>query len=208
MTKIVVIGAGGHSKVVVDILKENPAFDLIGLTDKMAQGDVLGVPILGGDDIWPSLIKDGVTAAFIAVGDNKLRERLSDEALRVGFQLVPLVDKRAIVSRHAVIEEGALVMPGAVVNADAHIGRESIINTNASVDHECTIGDFVHIAPGCALSGRVKVGSRSLIGTGARVIDSISIGDDTIIGAGASVVKDIPPRCVAVGVPARVIKTL
>lgn len=208
MTKIVVIGAGAHSKVVVDILKEHTAFDLIGLTDEVERGDIFGVPILGGDEFLPSLLENGVTAAFVAVGDNKLREKLSKKAFRIGFKLITLVDKRAIVSKYAVIEDGTLVMPGAVVNAAARIGRGSIINTNASIDHECIIGEFAHIAPGCALSGRVKVGNRSLIGTGARVIDRIRVGDDAVIGAGASVVRDIPPRAEAVGVPARVIKFL
>lgn len=209
MKKIVIIGAGAHSKVIIDILEEYSEYSIVGLTDVSERKEILGYPILGDDTILKDLHEKGTAdCAFIAIGDNKLRKELFNRVKTLGFEMVNAISCRAIVSKYSQLGEGVAVMPGAVVNAEAIIGDGTIINTNASVDHDCIIGEFVHIAPGSALSGITRIGSGCLIGTGTSIIDSISVGNNTIIGAGSVVVNDIRSDCLAYGVPAREIKKI
>ena len=204
MKKIVIAGAGPHSKVIIDLFEQTGEYEIVGLTDSR-EGNVLGYPILGTDQILQQLYEEGVEYAFAAVGNNRIRERLYQNLETIGFQIPSVVSPCAVVSRYTGIGSGTAVMPGAVINAGAKIGCGAIINTKASVDHDCCIGDFVHIAPGCALSGSTTIGTGSFLGTGCSVIDGIHIGDRTVIGAGTVVIHDLPASCKAVGVPARVI---
>lgn len=205
MRDIVIAGAGAHCKVVLDILLESGEYRPVGLLDARP-GEVLGVPVIGTDEMLDALFAQGVRCAFAAVGDNRVRERLTGRMEAAGFELVPIVSRYAVISKYASVGAGTVVMPGAVVNACARVGRGCILNTNCSVDHDCEIGDFAHIAPGCAISGSTSVGRGSFIGTGARVIDRIRIGNYVTLGAGAVAVRDLPDGCTAVGVPATVIK--
>lgn len=204
--KVVVIGSGGHAKVVIDILKSDPTVRLAGCTTKAPGTEVSGIPVLGDDSVLPRLYEEGIRHAFVAIGDNRLREKLCRETAEAGFGLVNAISPRAYIAESATLGSGIAVMAGAVIHAEAHIGDYAVINTNASVDHECRIGTACHIAPGSALSGNVTVGTGTLLGTGTKVIDGIRIGAWSVVGAGAAVVRDIPDDCTAVGVPARVIK--
>jgi len=204
--KIVIAGAGAHCKVILDILRSCGGFEPVGLLDSGGRKELLGVPVIGTDNLLRELRSAGVRYGFAAIGSNHVRERVSAEMEEAGFTLATLVSPYAVVSPYAQIGAGTAVMPGAVVNACAKIGRGCILNTNCSVDHDCEMGDFVHIAPGCAVSGSVLVGHGSFLGTGARVIDGINIGARVMVGAGAAVIRDLPDGCTAVGVPARIIK--
>lgn len=206
MKKIILAGAGAHCKVVLDILRECGGYEPVGLLDQCGEKDILGVPVIGTDDMLQELHRTGVQYGFVAIGNNRVRERVSEKMREIGFELISLISPHAVVSRYAEIGRGTAVMPGAVINACTRIGTGCIINTNCSVDHDCEIEDFVHIAPGCALSGTVQVGSGSFLGTGARVIDQIKIGERVMVGAGAVVIRNLPDGCTAVGVPARIIK--
>lgn len=206
MKEVVIAGAGGHCKVVLDIILDSREYQPIGLLDVYEGKELLGVPIIGTDERLEELFSSGVRYAFAAVGNNRIRERIARKMEAVGYQLITPVSRYAVVSSFARIGAGTVVMPGAVVNACAHVGRGCILNTNCSVDHDCEVGDFVHIAPGCAISGTVTIGHGSFIGTGARIIDGITIGKDVMLGAGAAAVTDLPDHCTAVGVPAKVIK--
>lgn len=206
MKKIVVAGAGAHCKVVLDQLLSAGEYEVVGLLDRCEESELLGVPVLGGDELMEQLYQRGVHCGFVAIGNNAVREKVTAEMERIGYEMVTVVSRHATVSRFAVIEAGSLIMPGAIVNACAHIGKGCILNTNCSIDHDCEVGDFVHIAPGCAVSGTTTIGMRSFLGTGARAIDRITIGHDVMLGAGAVAVSDIPDGCTAVGVPAKVIK--
>lgn len=204
--KFVLIGAGGHAKVILDIVKSDPSLDLVGCTAKPPEHVISSVPVLGDDSVLPSLYEQGVRHAFVAVGDNGLRERLARQVVQLGFELINAVSPRAYIADSVRLGTGIAVMPGCVINAEAEIMDFAIINTSASVDHECVIGAACHIAPGATLSGRVTIGTGAWIGTGAKVIDGISIGEWSILGAGSVAIRDIPDWCTAVGVPARVIK--
>jgi len=207
MNKLIVVGAGPHSEVVLDMLQQRNEYEIVGLTDAKRRGDVLGCPILGTDEVvLPSLLKQGVKYAVVALGDNKIRKKVFQKLLALGYELINVISPHAVLSRHVQLGRGIVIMPGAVVNVGTTIGDASIINTNASVDHDCLIGNFVHIAPGCAISGSTTIGNETFIGTGSRIIDNIHIGNNVIVGAGSVVIRDLEDDCEAVGVPSKVIK--
>lgn len=208
LRRVILIGAGGHAKVIADILKKDRTMDIVGCTDNNPGSDLLGIPILGDDSILPELYDQGIRHAFVAVGDNRLRSLLAQKVTRIGFELVNAMSPHAYVADSVELGNGIAVMAGAVIHAEARIGDCTIINTQASVDHECVIGEGCHIAPGSTLSGNVTVGSGTFLGTGTKVIDGIRIGAWSMIGAGSIVVRDLPDGCLAMGVPARVVRKL
>ncbi|MDO4921257.1 MAG: acetyltransferase [Phascolarctobacterium sp.] len=206
MNKLVIIGAGPHSKVILDIFLKMKKYEVVGLTDPTVEGYVLGYPILGTDEILPDLKKQGIECAFVALGNNKIRKNAFYTAESLGFKMVNAISPKATVSEFAKLSEGIAVMPGAIINACANIGKGVVINTNVSVDHDCQIGAFSHIAPGCAISGSTYIGEETFLGTGSRVIDKIHIGNKVIVGAGSVVIRNLESNCKVVGVPAKIIK--
>lgn len=207
--KIVIIGGGGHAKVVASILKQLPAFEVLGYTDREDRGSLLGLPYLGEDgELLRIKAHTPHCAAVLGVGtlgDTALVERLYAQAQELGFFLPTIISPAAVVAEDVKIGQGTVIMSGVVINAGTRIGRGAIINTNSSLDHDCAIGDFTHIAPGVTLSGGVKVGSRCLVGTGASIIHYKTVGDQCIIGAGAVVVKDCLESGTYVGIPAKLL---
>ena len=163
-----------------------------------------GAPVLGRGEQLPRLWADGFSHLIVAIGDNSARLRLSALAEAEGFALATVIHPGAIVAPDVAIGRGSVVLAGAVINPGARVGANVIVNTSASVDHECEVRDGAHIGPGARLGGRVVVERGAWIGIGATVKDRVSIGAGSIVGAGAVVVRDIPPGVVAYGVPARV----
>ena len=203
---MLVIGGGGHALVSIDVLRAC-GLDIAGCLTREGVAstalDRIGVQVVGIDGDLATLVADGHRFAFVAVGDNRARRRLSQAVLAAGGSLVRAVSPAAVVSAAADIDDGVVVMPGAVINAGAHLERGVIVNTNASVDHGCRIGAFAHIAPGVALAGDVDVGEGAFIGIGAAVVPGRSIGAWATVGAGAAVIRDVAPGETVVGVPAR-----
>lgn len=208
MEPLLLIGGGGHCRVIIDALQASARFEIVGILDVSASGgDVMGVPVIGTDEDLARVRAEGVASAFIAVGsmgDPTRRVALANRVIAEGFRLPQVVHPTAYVSPNAVLGPGVYVGPQAAVNAGASIGANAIVNTGALVDHDCRIGEFVHLAPGCALSGGVSVGDRTHLGTGCAVVHGVSIGRDTIVGAGSVVVADVEPGVVAFGNPCRV----
>lgn len=208
MTPVVGFGAGGHAKVVIEILRSMREFEIVGLleTRKELWGtSILEVEVLGDDSLMSELKSRGIEHAFIGVGtvgDTRPRRRLYEKVSAFGFQIVAAIHPAAVISASAKIGVGPTIMVGAIVNAGAAIGDNVIVNTGAIVEHDCVIGDHTHIATGARLAGGVEVGPGSHIGLGAVIRQEIRIGKDAIVGAGAVVVKDVPDGKTVMGVPA------
>jgi UDP-perosamine 4-acetyltransferase len=212
MTRVVGIGAGGHAKVVVDILRRMGDYEIHGFVDPNAGADVahFGVPLLGDDSALPQLIANGVRHVFIGVGgatNPRRRQALFERASQDGATFVNAIHPHAVIDGSATFGAGLTIMAGAIVNAGARLGDNVIVNTGAIVEHDCELSDHVHIATGARLAGGVKVGAAAHVGIGASVIQGIIIGEGALVGAGAVVVRDVPPRTVVVGVPARALRS-
>ena len=214
MTKVIGFGAGGHARVIIDILTTIGGFEIVGLLDqdqRLWRTEVLGVSVLGDDSVARKMFDDGVRTAFIGLGSIKNaepRRRLYEAARASGFEIVRAIHPRAIVADSARIGDGPMVMAGAIINPAAVIGNNVIINTGAIVEHDCVIGDHSHVATGARLGGAVTIGDGSHVGLGASIREGIKVGNGAIVGAGAVVIEDVPDRTVVVGVPASVLKTV
>jgi UDP-perosamine 4-acetyltransferase len=209
VTRVVGLGAGGHAKVVLDILARDGGWDVVGLLDPdptLHGTEILGAAVLGGDELLPELVTQGVTHAFVGLGstgDLRPRRGLYELARGYGLEPAAAVHPDAVVSSFAKIGPGVTVMAAAVVNPGAVVGVNVVVNTGAIVEHDCVIADHVQIAPGAVLAGGVRVGELAHVGLGARVREGISIGARALVGAGAVVVDDVPDGAVVTGVPAR-----
>lgn len=207
MEKLIILGAGGHARSVMDILIQNDDFDILGCIDPVP-GQVLDKKVIGNDEDLELYFTKGIRNVFVAIGDNRLRNKLHQKVVSIGFRPINVISKYAMISPRVDLGNGVCVMAGAVLNVNTVIGDNCIINTRSSIDHDCSIGRSSHIAPGVTLSGSVRAGEGVLIGTGASVIHGITIGDWACIGSGATVVKDIPAGVLAHGVPARIVRNL
>ena len=192
------IGAGGHARVIADILLASGHPPTAFLDDAPKPNRIFDIPVIQGLEL-----PEPTASVILAIGDNFLRATLASRYSRFAVAIHP----SAQVSRHAEIGPGTVVMAGAAINAGARVGAHCIINTRASVDHDCFIADFAHVAPGATLGGNVQVGTASMIGLGANVIHGLVIGANTVIGAGSTVTRDVPDNVVAFGSPARVLRT-
>lgn len=207
--KLLVIGAGGHCRVVLSILEYYDNFEVIGIADR-GQGNI-GEEISGNSIVcsWNDLEEichSGVGNAVIAIGNNEERKDLFSRASIVGFKVPTIAHPSAVIEKGSSIGEGCTVCMGVNVGAAVSIGRNCIVYTGSNLDHEVQIGDDVFIAPGCNIAGRVKIGRGSFIGIGTAIKENIQIGKKAIVGAGSVVIKDVGDHDVVAGVPAKSIK--
>jgi sugar O-acyltransferase (sialic acid O-acetyltransferase NeuD family) len=208
---IVVAGASGHAKVVLDVLEREGRFRVAGLIDGLrpANAECFGYRVLGSEADLPRIIEaHGVSGAIVAIGDNWVRSGMARRIEQAAPQLafVTAVHPGAQVARGVCLGRGTVVMAGAVINSDTRIGEFSIVNTHASIDHDCVMEDFACVLPGAVLGGNVRLGAFAAVCLGAQVVHGVAIGEHTIVGAGALVLRDLPARVIAYGVPARVVR--
>jgi sugar O-acyltransferase (sialic acid O-acetyltransferase NeuD family) len=200
---ILIIGAGGHAKVVADILL-NQGTPVIGFLDDDAAlwgQQRLGLPILGSIDSFAEYRPDGL---ILGIGGNGIRQLVRQRLGKAAKALWhTAIHPRAIVAESVKVGAGTVICGGVVVNPDTIIGKHAIINTGATVDHDCRLGDFVHVAPGAHLTGTIRVGTGAFIGAGAVCIPGKTVGEWATVGAGAVITQDIPAQVTAVGIPAR-----
>lgn len=206
MTEMVVVGGGGHGKVLISILKK-AGYRVLGYVDKQDCGPVLGAGWLGDDSVLPDLRQRyPQCAAALGIGKiearSELRTRLLEHLETLGFALPPIVSPQAVVNEEVVLGAGTVVFDGAVVNSGTVVGRGGILNTHCTVEHDCRVGDNVHIAPGVTLSGSVYLGDNAMVGTGATIIQGVRVAAGCMVGAGATVVRDLTEPGVYVGNPA------
>ncbi len=201
MKTLIIIGGSGHGKVCADIAELMGYKEILFLDNDESLQECGGHRVVGhGDDI-SSFGQDA--EYFVAIGNAETRAKVTARILEQGGRLATLVHPSAVVAGITRLGEGSAVMAGAVINPGAVLGRGCIVNTAASVDHDCNIGDFVHVAVGAHLCGTVSVGEGTWIGAGATVSNNVSICEGVMLGAGAVVVRDITEPGTYVGVPAR-----
>lgn len=209
LTAIVGIGAGGHGRVIADIISRAGIYRLAFWLDhdtSLHDTTLHGATVKGNDSVLSELQSSGVNHAFIGVGsigDTGTRRKIAELALDAGVSLPSIQDPSSLVSQSTKIMDGVCVFPHAVVNSGGHIGQCAIINTRATLEHDCTVGDFCHLAPACVIGGGSSIGSGAHIGIGAVIKEGISIGKNAIIGAGAVVISDVAAGTTVVGVPAK-----
>lgn len=209
MKPLLVVGSSGHAGVVIEALSLQGEFEIIGLLDSFLPKGTKrhGYCVIGKPEDFSSVaaLRAGLSF-FIAVGDNWWRNQMSARIAGEidGAVFASITHPRASVAKSAHIGAGTVIMAGAVVAPNCRIGAGCIINTSCSVDHDCQLSEFSSVAPGAHVGGTVSIGSRSSIGIGAAVREEVVIGADTVVGAGAVVLRDLPDRVVAYGVPARV----
>ncbi|ATX81432.1 sugar O-acyltransferase, sialic acid O-acetyltransferase NeuD family [Mariprofundus ferrinatatus] len=204
MRQLLILGAGGHGKVVAEIAEATGGWQAIAFLDDRHE-------VLNGTLRWPVVdgvrharrLVDSYSHAIVAVGDSTMRLGWLSMLAAQGFEIPCLIHPTAWVSPSATVGAGTVVMANATIQADARIGQGCIINTAASIDHDCTIGDGVHVCPGAHLGGDVRVGNSSWLGIGCSVIHGIEIGGRVTVGAGAAVINPVADGLTVVGVPAR-----
>lgn len=207
MLEVVIIGAGGHAKVVLDACLSSgmPVRGFLDRTDAVTGPRAL--PILGGDDLLNDDSFRAGIAVMVGIGLPKPHRRVTDAALAAGARFARVIHASAIVSDTVEIGTGTFVNAGAVINADTRIADHCIVNTRVSIDHDCELGEFVNIAPGAVLAGGVRCGEGVFVGAGATVGPGVALGKGAVVASGAAVLHDVPPNTTVGGVPAKPIRT-
>lgn len=193
---MIIYGASGHGKVIADILKKN-GFTNISFWDDDPYAKVAGYYVCRP---LPTFKEDKI---IIAIGNNGARKRINDSN---DYQYDRAIHPNSIIGENIIIQDGSVVMAGSIINSSTNIGKHCILNTSCCVDHDCEIGDFVHVAPNATLLGGVKIGIGTFIGAGSTILQGISIGEWAIIGAGAVILQDVPSNAVVVGNPGKILK--
>lgn len=206
-SRVVIYGAGGHARVCLDVLLERPdAVVVAAVTDDGGGRDDLGVPVLAATALVDLTQSSSDTTVCVAVGDNLTRQQIVKKLTQSGHAVTGAISRSAWLAPSVALGVGVQMLPGSIVMAATTLGDGVIVNTNASIDHDCVVGDYAHVAPGVAIAGGVTIGRRTLIGIGARVLPGVTIGDDVVVGGGAVVVSDVADGVTVVGNPARPIE--
>lgn len=198
---LVIIGASGHGRVCADIAKLNGYESIRFLDDDKSVRKCAGYEVIGSIGDLEKYVPS--SSFFVAIGNSGIRSKITDQIKAQGGNIITLLHPDAVIAEDVLIAEGSVVMAGTVINSGTVIGKGCIINTSSSVDHDCRIGEFVHVAVGAHIAGTVKIGSGTWVGAGATVSNNIEICSECMIGVGAVVVNAIKEVGTYIGVPAR-----
>jgi acetyltransferase EpsM len=203
MKNIIIFGSGGHSMVIIDLIKELKQHTIVGIYDDKKEGFFEGIRIIGkiNNDV-DNVIKDA-DEYIIAIGDNSTRKYIYEKFYTLHW--ATLIHPRSIVSKSASIDEGTVVLAGAIIQPGVTIGKHCIINTNSNIDHESYINSFSSICPGVTICGKVNIRELTFIGANSTIIQGITVGKNCIVGAGTVVIKNVNDNCKIVGNPARML---
>lgn len=193
-TQLVIFGSGGHAKSVISVALAQDVWQIVGLVTDFAVTDnkqVLGYPVLGGQEQLDDLYHQGVRHAFVAIGDDQARQRISDLLIESGFQLVNIIHPTAIVMPAVTLEDGILLHAYTLIGAETHLSRGCIVQPHVSVGHESHLGAYVQLCPGVRVGGQAEIGALSFIGPNAVIYPQIGIGNSVHIGANTTVNKSI-----------------
>lgn len=206
MKKVIVIGSGGHAKVVIDILQEMEDVEIVGITSTSLDAGSLffNYPVIGDDC---KLVEYSNADYIIAIGlggyrDNNLRAHVYNYVKGLGFNFINAIHPSAVISKSVIIGEAVVIFPGVIINTDVKIGNNSIIATGSTVDHETVIGNNVLVSAGVTIGAYATICDNSLIALGSSVISGVRIGENALVAAGAVVTKNVLDNEIVYGVPA------
>lgn len=206
---VIIIGAGGHCRVVLSILHSYKNFNVIGIADRDSKNigeEISGSVIKYSWNDFTEIYEKGTQYAVIAIGDNNERRECFHRLSSIGFKMPTIVHPSAIIEKDAVLENGCVICMGVKIGTQVTIGKNGIVYTGSIIDHEAKIGDHVFIAPGCNIAGRVTIGDSSFVGIGSTIKEKIAVGKNTVIGAGSVVINDIGDDTTVAGVPAKTLE--
>lgn len=207
--KIAIIGAGGQSRIVYEILSYDRNIEVMAFVDNVVRSgkeNFKNIPILGDHSVLPGLIKNGLSGTIVAVTMNDVRKAHFEKLRAMGLELINAIHPTASIAPSVKLGRGVTIAIGTIISTGVSIADDVIINTGAIIDHECNIEDHVHISSGCSLAGRVTVKRNALVGIGSSVKENVTIGENAVIGAGSVVLEDIPDNVVAAGTPAKIVE--
>lgn len=210
-SKLIIVGASGHSKVIIDVFEQMGNYQILGLFD---DGIPIGVEVLGYvllgkiNTIKSFLAEHADVQVFVAIGDNWTRSKVKSQLDQniADIHWANAVHPHAQIGKGTVLGKGVAILAGAVINSEVHIDDFTIIGSNTTLDHESHLGAYASLAPGVCVGGNVRIGDFSAVGLGANIIHGISIGAQTVIGAGATVLQNFGDNLVVYGTPAREIR--
>lgn len=206
MKDIIIYGASGHARVIIDIIEQTNQFNIVGLVDNYGiETSLFGYPV---ETNISHFCEHGISAGLIAVGDNWQRSKLASlvRDKYPNFEFIRCIHPSVNMGRDVYIGEGSVIMAGCNINPRVNIMNHCVINTGSNVDHDCILESYASLAPGVTLGGNVVIGDYTAIGIGSSVIQKVIIGEHVVVGAGAVVVKNINSHCVAYGNPCKTIR--
>lgn len=202
MTSLLILGAGGHGKVVAEAAMLTRQWDRIAFVDNNNSLDnVMGVPVIGDFDTYADHIQN-YSHAIVALGNNISRLFWLDKLEKAGFEIPVIIHPSSVISSFCEIESGSVVLAGVVVNANTKIAKGCILNTSCTIDHDCQLEKGVHISPGVNVAGTVIIKEYSWLGIGSKIVNNVIIGSNVIVAAGAVVINHIPDNVMIAGIPA------
>lgn len=206
--EIIIIGTGGHAKLLVDIVEESGNYKIVGFTSKESEeGTFCGYPLLGDDSVLVDHLKKGVEYVALGVGafkNNRLRKEIFERTKDLGFKVATLIHPSSTISRSAIIKEGAVIFSGVIINNHVEIGQNTIVATGSTIDHESVVASHVLVSAGVTIGAYTKIEEGVLCALGSKIVSGVQIGKDILIGAGAVVVRDISAKGTYVGIPAKI----
>lgn len=205
---IIIIGAGGHSQVVMEALVKDDNYNVIGYLDDNIelQGKILyDKPVLGKIEMLGEMATYHVEGAIVAIGDNTKRKEFSKYVEDMGLQLINAIHYNSTISQKATVGKGIYIGPNVVIGPNVTIGNSVIINAGTCLPHNNKVGDYVNISPNVCISGGTIIGKETFIGIGVSLVQYITIGCNAVIGAGSVIINDIPDYAKAIGVPGKLI---
>ena len=200
MKTIVIFGAGGHTKVIIDLINELNSYQIIGIYDDNKEGSFEDIPIIGK-------INENINISYdeyiIGIGNDNIRKIIYDKFPKLNWAV--LIHPQSIISKNTIIDNGTVVFAGAVIQTGVKIGKQCIINTNCNIDHESNIDNFSSISPGVTICGNVMIGELTFIGANSTIIQGKKIGKKCLVGAGSVVIRDIVDNSKVIGNPGKII---
>jgi sugar O-acyltransferase (sialic acid O-acetyltransferase NeuD family) len=208
MEDIILLGSGGHAKVVVDILKKMNKYRIIGVTSvSMEAGSLfMGYPVIGDDSVLTTYKEKGITLVAMGLGgyrNNEARGKLYGFVKELGLNFVSVIHPSAVISDSSLLGEGVAIFPGVVLNTEVKVGNNVIIATGSTIDHETIIEDHVLISAGVTVGAYSHIKESALLALGSKIISGVTIGQNSLVAAGAVVVNNIPDNTRVFGIPAK-----